>query len=315
VLENKVNESIEILKNASRSYSLPWALGFSGGKDSTTALSLTLKAKEEGAEISKLYVIYADTMLEHSFLRKKSLEALESLRAFEWVEPVVVKAREGEDFISMMVDKGYPAPSIFNRWCMARLKIYPVHRFLRQIGKRVMVLGVRSDESARRKATIGTEPLIVKRNEIDVRPLIKWTKFDVFEYLLDTKRWDGKSFDYLFELYGEECGFNPDVPCGTSDVRFGCWVCTLINNEKMPVSETLKKVRVGLKEISSKRENRIIDENGNPRRLNLEGRKKVAELFLEALEKEPEAFGYDVVALKNKLETFLKDAREKTLSF
>jgi len=43
-----------------------------------------------------------------------------------------------------------------------------------------MVLGVRSDESARRKATVGTEPLIVKRNEIDVRPLVKWTKFDVF---------------------------------------------------------------------------------------------------------------------------------------
>jgi len=80
--------------------------------------------------------------------------------------------------------------------------------------------------------------------------------------LLDTKRWDGESFDYVFELYGEECGFNPDVPCGTSDVRFGCWVCTLVNQEKMPVSETLKKVRVGLKEISSKRENRIIDENG-----------------------------------------------------
>ena len=197
---------------------------------------------------------------------------------------------------------------------MARLKIYPVHMFLRQIGKRVMVLGVRSDESSRRKATVGTEPLIVKRNEIDVRPLIKWTKFDVFEYLLDTKRWDGESFDYVFELYGEECGFNPNVPCGTSDTRFGCWVCTLVNQEKMPVSETLKKVRTGLKEISSKRENRIIDENGNPRRLNLEGRKKVAELFLEALEKEPEAFGYDVVALKNKLETFLKDAREKTLS-
>jgi 3'-phosphoadenosine 5'-phosphosulfate sulfotransferase (PAPS reductase)/FAD synthetase len=42
------------VKDASRSYSLPWALGFSGGKDSTTALSLTLKAKEEGAEISNL---------------------------------------------------------------------------------------------------------------------------------------------------------------------------------------------------------------------------------------------------------------------
>jgi hypothetical protein len=80
------------------------------------------------------------------------------------------------------------------------------------------------------------------------------------------------------------------------------------------VSETLKKVRVDLKEISSKRENRIIDENGNPRRLNLEGRKKVAELFLEALEKEPEAFGYDVGALKNKLENFIKNAREKTTS-
>jgi len=314
MLASRVQESIQILKDASRSYPLPWALGFSGGKDSTTALSLTLKAKEEGAEISKLYVLYADTLLEHPFLRKKSLEALESLKAFEGVEPVVVKAREEEDFISMIVDKGYPAPSVFNRWCMARLKIYPVHRFLKQIGKRMMVLGVRSDESTRRKATVGTDPLLIKRNEIDVRPLIKWTKYDVFEYLLDAKRWDGESFDYLFELYGEECGFNPEVPCGTSDTRFGCWVCTLVNQEKMPISENLKKVRAGLKEISSKRENRIIDENGNPRRLNLDGRKKVAELFFGALEKEPEAFGYDVVALKNKLRTFITSAQEKTPS-
>jgi len=37
--------------------------------------------------------------------------------------------------------------------------------------------------------------------------------------------------------------------------------------------------------------------------LNLEGRKKVAVLFLEALEKEPEAFGYDTKALKSKLES------------
>jgi len=66
---------------------------------------------------------------------------------------------------------------------------------------------------------------------------------------------------------------------------------------------TLTGSHAGILSHSHKRENRIIDENGNPRRLNLEGRKKVAVLFLEALEKEPEAFGYDTKALKSKLES------------
>jgi len=79
-----------------------------------------IEARKKGAEILKLYVVYANTLLERPILRRQTLEALESLGMFKNIEPIVLKPKE--DFITMMIEREYPAPSHRFRWCMERLK-------------------------------------------------------------------------------------------------------------------------------------------------------------------------------------------------
>jgi DNA sulfur modification protein DndC len=301
-LEQKIKEAIDFLVEVSSEFNnLPWELGYSGGKDSTTVLSLLIEAIKKGAEIPKLYVVYADTLLEHPKLRRDTLEALESLRAFENIEPVRLTPKE--DFITMMVERGYPAPNHRFRWCMARLKIRPMQEFMKKLGKFVQVSGVRVSESAERARNIkryGKLEKVVKIGNPIIMPILDWTTEDVFNFLKTQKRWDGKDFGYLLELYGIEEG--SDCGCAIStDVRFGCWVCTVVRVDKMPVEPILKWARQQILEISRDPRLRNYDEKGRPRRLNEEGRKEVAKVFLEVAEKYPEALGYNIVELKNKL--------------
>jgi len=301
-LEQKIKDTINFLVEVSNEFNnLPWELGFSGGKDSTTVLSLLIEAIEKGAKIPKLYVVYSDTLLEHPKLRKDALEALESLRAFKNIEPVRLTPKE--DFITMMVERGYPAPNHRFRWCMARLKIRPMQEFMKKLGKFVQVSGVRIYESVERARNIKHYGKLGKVNRIGnpiIMPILDWTTEDVFNFLKTQKRWDGKDFNYLLELYGIEEG--SDCGCAiTTDVRFGCWVCTVVRADKMPVEPILKWARQRILEISQDPKFREFDEKGKPRRLNEEGRKEVAKVFLEVAEKYPEALGYNIDELKEEL--------------
>ncbi|BBL48360.1 phosphoadenosine phosphosulfate reductase domain-containing protein [Metallosphaera sedula] len=301
-LEEKVESTINFIVDISKEQdpTLPWELGFSGGKDSTTVLSLLIDAMERGARISKLYVVYSDTLLEHPTLRKEALEALNSLKGFTNIE--LVRLTPKEDFITMMVEKGYPAPNHHFRWCMARLKIRPMHEFMRKLGNYVQVSGVRRSESAERAKNIkhyGNAEKVVKIGNPIIMPILDWTTEDVFNFLRTRKRWDGKDFNYLLELYEvkeDSCG------CAlSSDVRFGCWVCTVVKIDKMPTNPILKWAKQRILEISRDPRMRNYDKEGRPRSLNEEGRREVAKVFLEVAEKYPEALGYNIDELKDKL--------------
>ena len=321
------------IKDAAERYELPWVLGFSGGKDSTAALSLLVSAINEGAKIRKLYVVYADTLLEQPILHKETIGALKSLKVVPNATPVVLTPKEGEDYISMVLDRGYPVASWYFRWCVDRLKIRPVRRFMKKLGPAVRVLAVRSDESASRQRTTlvdGERPAIIDGKSPTVRPIITWTEADVVQYLKTHRRWDGRTFDYLIGLYGYEIndacapntfclkGARPpltltkgnpltQVPFSTHEnataytsVRFGCWLCTVVQRNKMPISPALESARERLRQISDDMTNREFV-NGKPRKLNQKGRAEVAKVLLDALEREPEAFGYDREKLKEKL--------------
>jgi DNA sulfur modification protein DndC len=313
--EEKKRSAIDLIIEASEKYALPWEVGFSGGKDSTVTLSLLIEALEGGARIPKLYVVYTDTLLEHPVLRREALGALDSLTVLgdERIVPVRLAPGDGEDFISMVVEKGYPMPSHRFRWCMKRLKLAPTRRFLGALGSHVEASGVRLTESRERARNIGNYAGKMKVFEgnggrrVIVMPISDWSTEDVMGYLRTHRRWDGRSFDYLLDLYGYglegSCAASPSA-CPSS-VRFGCWVCTVVRREKMPTSGLLRWAREELLSISRNPNYREFDGDGRPHKLNAEGRRAAAAVFLRVLREEPEAFGYDVGELEEKLKGVL----------
>ena len=142
----------------------PWIVGYSGGKDSTSALQLIWMALDVGwtrtSDESPVYVISSDTLVEtpvivdyidsHALTNQPCCSgAGTSDRSFTKVSPTVE-----EGFWVNLIGRGYPAPSTRFRWCTERLKIKPANRFIQErvgeFGEVVVVLGVRRGESATR---------------------------------------------------------------------------------------------------------------------------------------------------------------------
>src|SRR5262245_50032500 len=111
----------------------PWVIGYSGGKDSTTALQLIwyalsrLPAKERQ---KKVHVIASDTLVETPVIvdyidrtLTKINEAAE--REAMPFQAEKVRPRLDDTFWVKMIGKGYPAPYRRFRWCTDRLKIQP----------------------------------------------------------------------------------------------------------------------------------------------------------------------------------------------
>ena len=87
-----------------------------------------------------------------------------------------------------------------------------------------------------------------------------------------------------------------------SDVRFGCWVCTVVRQDRMPSHPILRWARQRILEVSRDPRYRERRPGGGLGRLNEEGRREVARAFLEVAERYPEALGYDdLEGLKERL--------------
>lgn len=235
----------------------PWVIGFSGGKDSTTILSLIfvaiqrLKATERHKHI---YVISSDTLVEtpmvvdmiNGVLAQVDLKAKELNLPFT-AHKVVPKM--DQTFWSNLLGKGYPAPTQNFRWCTERMKIDPVSEFIldkvTRFGEVVVVLGARSDESISRAKVIAKHRIdsssLSRHSSLPgaftYLPIQDWTFDDVWMYLLGAPApWGGDHFE-LFELYKDssagECPLVVDTStpsCGNS--RFGCWTCTVVTKDR-----------------------------------------------------------------------------------
>ena len=239
----------------------PWVVGYSGGKDSSACLQLMWrvleKIKLENKTIKPLYVITTDTLVENPIVAtwvKTSLDLLRdkakanSLPIF----PSLLTPNIEETFWVNLIGKGYPAPNTKFRWCTERMKIRPSDRFLRKLstesGEAVIVLGTRKAESSNRAQSISKfekestrknfQPHVNLSNVSSFLPIKNWTNDDVWLYLLqDQSPWGINNKD-LLSMYqgatdGGECPLVIDTStpsCG--DSRFGCWVCTLVKQDK-----------------------------------------------------------------------------------
>jgi len=235
----------------------PWVIGFSGGKDSTCTLQLVwmaLSALSEDQRRKPIYVISSDTLVETPVISKYIDQTLAriSTAAREQSLPITthkVSPDTDRSFWVNLIGRGYPAPSRSFRWCTERLKIEPANIFIRQrvadFGEVVMVLGVRTAESATRAQVmslhrIKDSPLSRHSSLLNAyvyAPIEALTTDDVWTYLLQNASPWGNDNRQLSQMYrnasGGECPLVVDTTtpsCGNS--RFGCWVCTVVQRDK-----------------------------------------------------------------------------------
>lgn len=264
-LQITINDSIKHIKMLYKSDSIPWVIGYSGGKDSTAILQLIWYAlkelAQEGQCKKKVHVISTDTLVENPIVAMwvgKSLERMaEQAKAQNLpIVPHRLTPAVKDRFWVNLIGKGYPAPRYKFRWCTDRLKISPSNTFIQNMadknGEAILVLGTRKAESTARAASMERfensstntrKALGVTENGSLERvwvyaPIASWSNDDVWIYLNSVDNpWNFPNHD-LMGMYqgatdGGECPLVVDKStqsCG--DSRFGCYVCTMVSEDK-----------------------------------------------------------------------------------
>ncbi|MBB1330878.1 DNA phosphorothioation system sulfurtransferase DndC [Pseudoalteromonas sp. SR43-7] len=264
-LKNTIEQSIKHIKMLYQSDSIPWVIGYSGGKDSTAILQLIWYALQELAQEGKcekkVHVISTDTLVENPIVAMwvgKSLERMKEQADAQGL-PIVphrLTPAVKDRFWVNLIGKGYPAPRYKFRWCTDRLKISPSNTFIQNMadknGEAILVLGTRKAESTARAASMErfessttntrkalglTENGSLERVWV-YTPIASWSNDDVWVYLNSVDNpWNFPNHD-LMGMYqgateGGECPLVVDKStqsCG--DSRFGCYVCTMVSEDK-----------------------------------------------------------------------------------
>lgn len=251
---------METIRNLYRADDIPWAVSYSGGKDSTATLQLVWMALEAlpREELTKqVYIINTDTLVESPVISRwvqNSLNYMNHAAALAGLpfSTHCLTPEPDQTFWVNLLGRGYPFPRKIMRWCTDRLKIHPINQFIMdqiaKYGEVIMVLGTRKAESARRAKTMAyyekkrvrelLSPNPSLLNELIFSPLEDWTNQDVWVFLMQYKNPWGYSNQALLSLYrgateDEDCPLmiEKDLPnCGKS--RFGCWVCTMVEQDK-----------------------------------------------------------------------------------
>jgi len=239
---------------------IPWVIGYSGGKDSTAVVQLIWNAVSALPSVNRtktIHVITTDTLVENPIVSAWVSNSLKQMKVAAQeqgmpIEPHLLYPEIKETFWVCLIGKGYPAPRIRFRWCTERLKIQPANRFIREVvrasGEVILVLGMRKAESNQRATVMAKHekgrvrdrlsPRASLVNALAYTPIEDWHNDDVWIYLNQWQNPWGYSNKNLFSMYrgataDNECPLVVDTStpsCG--DSRFGCWVCTLVNQDK-----------------------------------------------------------------------------------
>lgn len=235
----------------------PWVVGYSGGKDSTCALQMVWSALSElppERRTKPVYVISSDTLVETPVIVHYIDQTLEWIRSAALQQGLPFQTQKvaptvEQSFWVNLLGRGYPAPSRRFRWCTERLKIQPADAFIKarvaEFGEVVMVLGVRSSESATRAQVmsfhrIKGSPLSRHSSLLNAfvyAPIESFSVDDVWTYLLqNASPWGSDNRDLVAMYRNAQAGECPLVvdtttpSCGNS--RFGCWVCTVVERDR-----------------------------------------------------------------------------------
>ncbi len=239
---------------------VPWVVGYSGGKDSTAVLQLVwiaLRGIPAERRRKTVHVISTDTLVENPIVASwvaRSLEIMEEAAQREGlpIEPHRLVPKLNDRFWVNLIGRGYPAPRVKFRWCTDRLKIKPSNTFIRNVvresGETILVLGSRRAESSARARDFNRKesgrirdrllPNAKLPNSLIFTPIEDWSNDDVWLFLMQYENpWGYRNKDLLTMYQGasedSECPLVVDdttPSCG--DSRFGCWVCTMVEQDR-----------------------------------------------------------------------------------
>jgi DNA sulfur modification protein DndC len=218
-----------------------------------------------------VHVISTDTLVENPIVAQWANGSLEAMRSAAHEQGLCLSddpdARQprrpavrvhrlrpelADTFWVNLIGYGYPAPRHKFRWCTERLKIKPSNAFILDMvsahGEAILVLGTRKAESTVRAARMEAlekhrvrerlSPNASLPGSLVYSPIENWSNDDVWMFLMQYKNpwgWDNRSLLTLYQgaTEGGECPLVVDTStpsCGAS--RFGCWVCTLVEQDK-----------------------------------------------------------------------------------
>jgi DNA sulfur modification protein DndC len=260
-MKERIETAIRNTQDLYLSDTLPWVVGYSGGKDSTATLQLIWKAIA-ALPVEKrskpIHVISTDTLVENPVVAiwvTNSLIAMQKA-ATEQEMPIIphrLTPKLEDRFWVNLIGRGYPAPRPLFRWCTSRLKINASNTFIAELannqGEAILVLGTRKAESSARDKVLAryensTRELLSRNADASLdrvwvyTPVSTWTSDDVWEYLIKNENpWNYDNIE-LFHIYR---GATPDAECplvvdkstpSCGDSRFGCFVCTMVSEDK-----------------------------------------------------------------------------------
>lgn len=194
------DDAFDFIQKTSHRYARRMRMvSFSGGKDSTVVSHLVRRLL--GNSVTH---VFSDTTLED----ENTYQYIQDFQN-ENSEVPFWTATVGHDFHTMVDEIG--PPSRVQRWCCTIFKAGPINNLLQTLDENIKVLtfyGVRNAESKQRADYNAITVSAKIGRQITASPIIKWSEFDVWAYLLSN-----------------EVTFNKSYRLGYS--RVGCWLCPL----------------------------------------------------------------------------------------
>jgi DNA sulfur modification protein DndC len=231
--------TVESLEKIYAQNSDRWVITFSGGKDSTLTLALSLDFLRLKPKCPRIDVVYADTMMEIPAMRRTASSMLSYVRKFARENRMPIRVHEVVPAVERrywvcVIGRGYPPPKPKFRWCTKRLKIEPAEDYVDNGQPTAVLTGVRFGESAQRTGRLlascatggecGQDFWFQKKDGSEFvtyyAPIIQWKTCNVWDFLTFVAPGAGWPTGEVVGLYGD------------TNMRFGCWTCTLVRRDK-----------------------------------------------------------------------------------